>query len=406
MSDDLLRQLPRSIGDGVNAPTGTCAPKRPDGVSPLRNAVRTGLARADSIWWRLSQRLVREKPSLVTVALHSLCSSRSQIDDPALAPNQNVSIGDFRNLVDTVLEAGYTAVSPTQVVTGLDAGGKYVMFTFDDGYFNNVLALDVLEQYRIPATFFISSNHVLEGKAFWWDALNRALVKAGATEHQRNVEIGRTKALGADRIDVVPAGPFRHPFAAPAKRQGPSFHAGRADQLCPPSLGAPGQPHLRSRDPDRLLARGRCSGRSRTARTPSRRSPAMRPLAISYPNGNHSAAVVEAARAAGLRVGLTVRPCHNRLPLQEGARLMKLGRFYFFWRQRPARGAAEMAGRLHSEQLRQEGLEEGALKSGTALSPWTATAATPCCCCQPCWRSPPATSSAPSAWSTPACATP
>ena len=55
------------------------------------------------------------------------------------------------------------------------------------------------------------------------------------------------------------------------------------------------------------------------------------PVAISYPNGDHSAEVVEAARQAGLRLGLTVRPCRNRLPLNGGdARLMKLGRFYFY----------------------------------------------------------------------------
>ncbi len=75
------------------------------------------------------------------------------------------------------------------------------MITFDDGYYNNVMALDVLKEYRVPATFFVSFNQVLEGKAFWWDAPNRELAKRGATEHQRNVEIAGFKTLSADRIE-------------------------------------------------------------------------------------------------------------------------------------------------------------------------------------------------------------
>ena len=301
----------------------------PNGVPPLRNAVRTSLALADRLWWRLSKKFLAERPSLVTVALHSLCSTPSQVDDAALAPNQNVSVADFRNLVDTVLHAGYTAVAPSQVADGLDPGGKYVMFTFDDGYFNNVLALDVLDQYRVPATFFISSNHVLEGKAFWWDVLNRALVKAGATEHQRNIEIARTKALGAGGIDEY----LRRQFGVRSLRpHGDRDRPFTRDELA--SFARHRWVHLGNHTCDHAILTG-CSPQEMQRQIQGCQDALTEianyvPLAISYPNGNHSAAVVEAARAAGLRIGLTVRPRHNRLPLHDGERLMRLGRFYFY----------------------------------------------------------------------------
>jgi peptidoglycan/xylan/chitin deacetylase (PgdA/CDA1 family) len=54
-----------------------------------------------------------------------------------------------------------------------------------------------------------------------------------------------------------------------------------------------------------------------------------RPLAIAYPNGDYSRETVQAARAAGLRLGWTVRPCANRLmPRDSDSARMTLGRHH------------------------------------------------------------------------------
>jgi len=292
------------------------------------------LGLADRIWWRINRQLVRQKPTLVAVGLHSLCPSRAQVGDPALAPNQNVSVGDFGNLVDALLEDGYGVVSPAQVAAGLDPGGRFVMITFDDGYYNNVLALDVLKQYRIPATFLVSSNHVLEGKAFWWDALNRALVKAGATEHQRNAEIGRVKALAGNRVEAYlqqrygfrclqPSGDRDRPFSRTelaAFARHPWVHLG--NHTCDHAI-------LTRCPPEEMRRQIDVCQRTLTdiAGVP--------PVAIAYPNGDCSPEVFAAAQGAGLQVGLTVRPRHNRLPLAGPQRLMDLGRFYFYGDRAP-----------------------------------------------------------------------
>jgi peptidoglycan/xylan/chitin deacetylase (PgdA/CDA1 family) len=327
MRDDLLRQVPPPIEE-AKAPRLGRPSRRPYGTPLLRAAIRSGLMVADETWWRFSQRLVHQKPSLVAIALHSLCPDRSQVEDPTLAPNQNISVLDFRDLVDTLLEDGYTAVSPAQVGAGLDPGGKFVMITFDDGYYNNVLALDVLKEYEVPATFFVSSNHVLEGKAFWWDAFNRELVKVGATEHQRNVEIARIKDMSASHIEAYlqrlygvrslqPLGdtdrPFNRAELAEFSRL-PWVHLG--NHTCDHAiLTRCSREEMRYQIEDCQRALTEIAGAA--------------PLAIAYPNGNCSPEVVAAAQAAGLRVGITARPSRNLLPLECPLRLMNLGRFYF-----------------------------------------------------------------------------
>jgi peptidoglycan/xylan/chitin deacetylase (PgdA/CDA1 family) len=52
------------------------------------------------------------------------------------------------------------------------------------------------------------------------------------------------------------------------------------------------------------------------------------PAAIAYCNGNHSNEVVEICKAAGLKLGFTIRPKKNPLPLNDQtADLMRLNRF-------------------------------------------------------------------------------
>ena len=326
MREDLISRLPASLDTGKPHPPPP-APKLTSVFPVLRHAARTGLALADSVCWPLSRRLVREAPSLITVALHSLSSTVSRTADPALAPDLNVSVAELRQLVEIVLESGYTIVSPGEVDAGLDPGGRYVMLTFDDGYFNNVLALDVLAEFRIPATFFISSNHVLEQKAFWWDALNRELVKAGASGQQRDDELRKVKRMRVDSLDAY----LHQRFGAAALRpEGDDDRPFTATELA--SFARHPWVHLGNHTSDHAILT-HCSLAEMRRQLQDCQEvltgiAGYAPIAVSYPNGNYSPAVVEAARAAGLRVGLTVRPHRNRLPLSTSD-LMALGRFFY-----------------------------------------------------------------------------
>ena len=49
-----------------------------------------------------------------------------------------------------------------------------VAVTFDDGYADNLYtARPLLERYDIPATFFVVTGYVGQGREFWWDELEK-----------------------------------------------------------------------------------------------------------------------------------------------------------------------------------------------------------------------------------------
>jgi peptidoglycan/xylan/chitin deacetylase (PgdA/CDA1 family) len=50
--------------------------------------------------------------------------------------------------------------------------------TFDDGYRDNLLsALPILERFQLPATVFVVSGSIGSGREFWWDTLERCLLR-------------------------------------------------------------------------------------------------------------------------------------------------------------------------------------------------------------------------------------
>lgn len=56
----------------------------------------------------------------------------------------------------------------------VEAGQKYVVITFDDGYVDNYqFALPILEKYHVPATIFVSTGLMDTDEMYWWDELEK-----------------------------------------------------------------------------------------------------------------------------------------------------------------------------------------------------------------------------------------
>ena len=88
-----------------------------------------------------------------------------------IEPTLSITLQEFRDFIHFYQARGYQFVAPDDVVSGLPLYGKYVLITFDDGYFNNRRVLPVLQELQVPAVFSIATAYVESGKSFWWDVL-------------------------------------------------------------------------------------------------------------------------------------------------------------------------------------------------------------------------------------------
>jgi peptidoglycan/xylan/chitin deacetylase (PgdA/CDA1 family) len=65
-----------------------------------------------------------------------------------------------------------------------------VAVTFDDGYADNLHeAKPVLEQYAIPATFFLSTRYLGAHREFWWDELELLLLQPGGLPRELGLSV-------------------------------------------------------------------------------------------------------------------------------------------------------------------------------------------------------------------------
>lgn len=132
---------------------------------------------------------------------HSIFQDRREIDQETMDPQQGLTIDHYRRFVEYYLAHGFKFVSPDDIVRGLAPDGRYALISFDDGYFNNHRMLPILEEFRIPAVFCISTRHVTEPKAFWWDILYREGRKRGQSIQEIHRQAWMLHSWKHDRID-------------------------------------------------------------------------------------------------------------------------------------------------------------------------------------------------------------
>ena len=267
-------------------------------------------------------RLRRDSPVLITYLFHSLFRDEAQIEQGQIDPQQRLTVDQFRRFVAHYTQAGYQFVSHHDIHAGLDPAGRYVMATFDDGYYNNHLALEVLDQFTAPAVFFISTGHVKTGRGFWWDALYRSRkTPAGAALLARR---GELKAMPTDRVEATLRQELGDDCLQPR---------GDVDRpLTPDELKAFNQQcafaHFANHTVDHAILTN-YDDAGKTAQIAGAQQDLKQWLGedatfISYPNGNYDLATLRIARQAGLNLGITVEKRRNDLPITQP---MQLGRF-------------------------------------------------------------------------------
>ncbi len=121
----------------------------------------------------------KENGRLLVFTFHGLFESEKQKALNHIDPQNNMLACQFEELIDYFLNHKYKFISPEDITGGLNKEQPYAMITFDDGYFNNYLAIDILRKYQIPSVFFISTKFIVENRSYWWDIIYKYRMKQG-----------------------------------------------------------------------------------------------------------------------------------------------------------------------------------------------------------------------------------
>jgi peptidoglycan/xylan/chitin deacetylase (PgdA/CDA1 family) len=142
--------------------------------------------------------LVGETPGVVVPVFHAVLPAGFRAPD--VDPGYAVTLDQLAEVLDYFHRHRFTPISVAQLQEGLDPQRNYVMFTFDDGYANNLAALDLFESAGAPVLVSINTGNTRSGESFWWDVLYRELLADGASADRIDRERSRLIALAPAEI--------------------------------------------------------------------------------------------------------------------------------------------------------------------------------------------------------------
>jgi len=272
-------------------------------------------------------RLFQEKNSLLIFNFHGLFYNKKEINQNLVDPQTWITIKQFHQFVEYFLKHKYSFISPNDILDGLGNDNKYVMITFDDGYYNNNYAIPILNKYKIPALFFISTNHIKQSKCFWWDIIYRERIKSEISKKEILNEQNQLKSKTTKEIEqyiiekfgekaLKPKGDIDRPFtASELKDFSKEKYVFLGNHTCNHAIltnYSSNEIKMQIRDAQKFIYE--ITG--------------IIPTAISYPNGNYSDEIIKISKEIGLKIGITTEYRKNKLPINyQINNFLNLGRF-------------------------------------------------------------------------------
>lgn len=275
--------------------------------------------------------LRRDRPAMLGFLFHALFDDAQEIARGHVDAQQGITAVHMQQFIEHFLRAGYRFISPEQNADFLDSSEKCICITFDDGYFNNLRMLPLLEQYDIPATFYITTGNVEMQQCFWWDVVYRERHRRGTEKPLISREQKMLKHKSHQEIIAYLQQEFGKNCLQPWSDTDRPMNIEELQGFAQHPLVYIGN-HTR----DHYLL-DRCSYRDieqQILRTQQDLDDWLgkAPKSIAYPNGNYSDATLVAARKAGLTYGLSLDKRKTRLPVRNGTSCFTLGRFTLWGR--------------------------------------------------------------------------
>jgi Predicted xylanase/chitin deacetylase len=121
-------------------------------------------------------------PHLIILGFHAVYLNEKNIERGLLDEEQLISIQNCSKVIQFFQKKGYKFVSPLDILENRYSSLKNILITFDDGYYNNIFIYPLLQEYKVPALFFISLDNLLYQNGFWWDVLYRENKKINVSD--------------------------------------------------------------------------------------------------------------------------------------------------------------------------------------------------------------------------------
>lgn len=268
--------------------------------------------------------------TLISFIFHNMFTQKSEIALNETHPIQWHTVDQFKLFIEHFLERGYGFVSPRDIIDNTIIKQKNILITFDDGYFSSLHALSVLEKYKVPAVYFITTNNIIENRLFWWDVLYRNRRRNGASDHEIFNEERQLHKMRHEDIMNRLRGEFGEAAFHETNDLNRPMSPQELETLSQHDLVTLGN-HAADHKHFYWCTDDEIKYQIETAQKAIWEITGKTPDIISYPHGDYDKRISDISRKCGLSLGITTEKGIHNLPIAIDSKdSMGIGRFCFF----------------------------------------------------------------------------
>lgn len=292
-----------------------------------KSSIIQALSHADKFVSSTYIKLFKEKNALMSFLFHGVFKDRKDAELHQVDPQQATTVDDFREFIEYFVSNDFEFITPKDIINGLNENKNYVLATFDDGYYNNNYVLPILKEYKVPTVFYVSANHVKEGKCFWWDVIYRERKRRGVEDHLISEEQQKLKRLTNEAIEEYIIAQFGENSLRPVSDQDRPMTPEELVYFATQPFVYIGN-HTHNHAILTNYSKEGIMDEIRLSQLYLHSLIGQFPDSIAYPNGNFSEEIIQLCRNMGLKLGVTLTHRKNYLPFENTSdQIMMLNRF-------------------------------------------------------------------------------
>ena len=267
----------------------------------------------DEVYLQSILHLLGDRPGLRGLLFHSVFLHLGEIGTNQIHPQQGLTVEHYRFIFAYFLQHGYRFLRYSDLNNKLTPNGKYIYVTFDDGYYNNINVLPVIEELGIPIHIFVTTRNILDNKKYWWDVVYSFRKKEGLDRKDIEREIADLKELPFDSIERYIDEKFGTHAFCPISDLDRPFTSGELRELSEHKLVTIGnhtQHHAILTEVTKESVKEEIEGAQQDIKAIIGREP----YGFAYPNGNYNAQNISVLQSVGIDLAFSCVARNNRIP--------------------------------------------------------------------------------------------
>ena len=270
-------------------------------------------------------KFTNENSHLLAYYFHGIYETGRQKQLNHVDPQNNITVKEFITFIDYFLSNNYHFVNPDDILARLPENKRYILLTFDDGYFNNTLAIEILNKYKIPATFFVTTKNILKHESYWWDIIFKYRAKESVSLKKIREEQAYLKKFKYDDIDDYIIKHFGIRASMPWSDIDRPLKTEELYEISQNPLVTIGN-HTHNHTILPLYDTKEIINQCRKSNKILSQIIGQEPKFIAFPNGNFNAEILEICKQEGFNIAFNTVKKSNKLPILSDSPIMNLSR--------------------------------------------------------------------------------